>query len=382
MSFVIFISIVLLVYFLANTYIFIRGWQALSGAAALRPAYLVAFIVLFLSFIIGRILMNVSPGFFSSMMIWIGSFWLACMFYFFLFVLLLDIVRLFNIWFHFFPAAHTVRYETAKLITLLSALVIVAGAVISGYVNASTVHIRTLELNISKKAGTLSELNLVMASDIHLGTIIGRKSLCSIVEKINSLHPDIVILAGDVVDEDINPVIRNNLGEMLRSIRSKYGVYAIPGNHEYIGGAEKAFRYLKEHDIIVLRDSVVCIDSAFQLAGREDRDKKRFTGAARKELSELLAPLDRSLPVILLDHQPFAFDRTVEAGVDLQLSGHTHNGQMWPLNYITGAIYEKDWGYLKKGNAQFYISCGAGTWGPPVRIGNRPEIVQIRIKFQ
>jgi uncharacterized protein len=381
LTFVIFISVVLLVHILVNTYMFVRGWQALSGAPALRPAFTVVFSLLFLSYIIGRILMSTAPGSFSSLMIWIGSFWLACMLYFFLFILLLDIFRLFNSWFHYFPGFITARYESAKLITLFVAIVTVGSVIIGGYINALRPRIKTLEITIPKKAGHINELNLVMASDIHMGTIVGRNRFSHMVEMINGLKPDIVLLAGDVVDEDIEPVIRLNLGEMLRSIRSKYGTYAIPGNHEYIGGAEKAFRYLREHDIKLLRDSSVLIDSAFWIVGREDRDKGRFTGKARKEVAELMENVDRSLPVILLDHQPFSFDKAVEAGVDLELSGHTHNGQLWPFNYSTAAIYEVDWGYLRKGNTQFYVSCGAGTWGPPIRIGNRPEIVQIKISF-
>jgi predicted MPP superfamily phosphohydrolase len=188
-------------------------------------------------------------------------------------------------------------------------------------------------------------------------------------------------LAGDVVDEDIEPVVRLNLGEMLLSLKSKYGTYAIPGNHEYIGGAEKAFAYLTKHNVKLLRDTVVCIDTSFYLAGREDRDRGRFSGNGRKELSRLLTGLDHAKPLILLDHQPFAFQKAVDEGVDLQLSGHTHQGQMWPFNYITQAMYEIDYGYLQKGNTQFYVSSGVGTWGPPVRIGNRPEIVFIHVRF-
>jgi uncharacterized protein len=377
----IFFLIVLIIYLLVNFYIFQRGWQALEGASALRIAYVVVFIIIFLSFIIGRIMMKVSPGAISSIMIWIGSFWLACMLYFFLFILVLDIVRLFNHWIHFFPAFITSRYEIVKLFTLLVSIIVTAGLIISGYINAIHPRVHTIEINIPKKAGKIKELNLVMASDIHLGTIVGRNRFSHIVETINGLNPDIVLFAGDVVDEDIEPVIRLNLGEMLRNIKAKFGVYAIPGNHEYIGGSEKAFAYLREHNVMVLRDTAICIDSSFWIIGREDRDKKRFTGKDRKEITELLTGVDLSQPLILMDHQPFAFEKTADAGIDLQLSGHTHVGQMWPLNYITGAIYEKDWGYLQKGNTQFYISSGAGTWGPPVRIGNKPEIVQIKISF-
>jgi predicted MPP superfamily phosphohydrolase len=204
----------------------------------------------------------------------------------------------------------------------------------------------------------------------------------SIVAQINALNPDIVLFAGDVTDEDLRPVIENNLGAMITSIRSRYGVYAITGNHEYIGGAVKAVKYLEEHGVKMLRDTTITIDSSFCLAGRNDRDSKRFTGTERKPFEEVLSGADKNLPLILMDHQPFNLELSENAGVDLHLSGHTHNGQMWPLNYITGSIFELDWGYKKRGNTNYYVSCGAGTWGPPVRTGNRPEIVNIVLHFK
>ena len=99
-------------------------------------------------------------------------------------------------------------------------------------------------------------------------------------------------------------------------------------------------------------------------------------------MAEILKGINLSYPVLLMDHQPFQLSKPEELGVDLQLSGHTHHGQIWPFNYITNAIYEVSWGYKKKGNTQFYVSCGYGTWGPPMRIGNRPEVVSITLHFE
>jgi predicted MPP superfamily phosphohydrolase len=378
----VFLIIVLSVHALVNLYIFMRGWQALEGFPAIKPWYIATFVVLFLSYILGRILMKAAPGVFSSVMIWIGSFWLAFMLYFFLLIVLLDLLRLLNHWFHIFPGFITANYEKTKGIALLASVVCIVVIVGAGYLNALRPVVRKLDISIPKSAGKLKELKLVMASDIHLGTLVGRNRLNNLVRTVNGLEPDIVLLVGDVVDEDIEPVVRLNLGEMLQSLKARYGVYAVPGNHEYIGGGENAFAYLRAHGVTVLRDSMVCIDSSFLLVGRDDRDGKRFSGGGRKEVAELIAGADTTLPMILMDHQPFAFEKAQQAGVDLQLSGHTHAGQMWPLNYITGAIYEIDHGYLKKGKTHFYVSNGAGSWGPPLRIGNRPEIVQITIHFK
>lgn len=378
----VFLTIVLSVYTLTNVYIFIRGWHALEGAAFLKPWYVGLFGFLFLSFILGRTLMVLAPGTLSSFMVWVGSFWLAFMLYFFIIILVLDLVRLVHHFLPFLPAALTTAWAKTKLITLMISVGLVLLLVVGGTINAYYPRITQLDLTIPKRAGSLKELRIAMVSDIHLGTIVGRIRFGRMVETINAQQPDIILLAGDVVDEDIAPVIKLNLGEMLKALRSRYGTWAIPGNHEYIGGSAKAFAYLREHDVQLLRDSVVLIDNAFYLAGREDRDRKRFTGQDRAELPQLLKDIDPQRPLILLDHQPFGFDQSVQAGVDLQLSGHTHRGQLWPLNYFTAALFETDHGYLKKGTTHFYVSCGAGTWGPPIRVGHRPEIVLIKLRFE
>jgi len=239
-----------------------------------------------------------------------------------------------------------------------------------------------LSIEIPKNSRPLKEMNIVAVSDIHLGTIVGKSRLSKIVDKINALNPDLVLLPGDVVDEDLGPVIQQNLGETLRTIRSRYGVIAITGNHEYIGGVEDADKYLTEHGIRVLRDDLTRIADTVYVVGREDLSKTSFGGGIRKSLGEIMDGVDRSWPIILMDHQPFRLHEAEEHGVDLQLSGHTHHGQLWPFNFITRKMYEVSWGYKKRGNTHFYVSCGVGTWGPPVRIGNTPEIVNIRLLFR
>jgi predicted MPP superfamily phosphohydrolase len=281
----------------------------------------------------------------------------------------------------FFPAVITKNYQHAKQITALAVAGMVLLIVIGARINQMFPQIKTLELTIRKKS-SLHELNIAMISDIHLGTVICKNHFMRIVNKINSLNPDIVLCAGDLVDEDVEPVIRQNLGETIRQIKSKYGIYGITGNHEYIGGVEAACKYLTEHGVVMLRDSSVQIAGAFTLVGREDVSIRQFNGGNRKPLGELMTNVDKSLPVILMDHQPLHLNEPVEQGVDLQLSGHCHNGQLWPFNYLTDAVYEIGYGYKKKGNTHIYVSCGVGTWGPPMRTGSRPEVVNVKLKFE
>jgi hypothetical protein len=157
-------------------------------------------------------------------------------------------------------------------------------------------------------------------------------------------------------------------------------VFAVTGNHEYIGGAGPACAYLEEHGITMLRDSVARLEGGTYIVGREDRSSAGFGGGKRKTLESLMAEVDTAYPVVLMDHQPFRLEEAAGKGIDLQLSGHTHHGQLWPLNKITEAVYEVSRGEAVKGETHFYVSSGVGTWGPPVRTGNRPEIVLIRLR--
>ncbi len=378
---ILFITIVTIIYGLVNYYLFSRAIQVFPSGSPYQAWFIIAFWLIVSTFILARILERVYPCGFTGVITWIGSFWLAFMLYFLMVVILIDLVRLSDHFFHWLPSIIFSDYQKTKTLLFTASVALVTLVVVVGFINARIPVIREINLNIDKKAADGQTLSIVMASDIHLGTIISRRKATRLVETINSLKPDIVLFAGDIVDEDLAPVIKNDLGKSLSGIHSRLGVYAITGNHEYIGGAEPAIRYLQQHGITMLRDTTIFIDHKFYLAGRDDRDKPRFTGKTRKGLDEVLYGADRSYPIILMDHQPFSLGKTAAQGVDLSLSGHTHHGQLWPFNYITSAIYEISHGYKQIGKTHFYVSSGFGTWGPPVRLGNRPEIVHIKLTF-
>jgi len=379
--FLVFFSIVIVLYGLINTYIYLRGLQALSASPSLRHWFIFVFWSLALSYFAARLLERIAQSWLTDALVWIGSFWLGAMAYFIIILLAIDLFRLVNYIIPFYPDFITKYYQETKQLLFYAVSGIVLITIVGARINQAYPQIKTLDLVIHKKS-PLKELNVAMVSDVHLGTIICNSHFMRIVEKINSLNPDIVLIAGDLVDEDIEPVIRQNLGETLRQIKSKYGIYAITGNHEYIGGVEAACSYLTAHGVVMLRDSVVTIADAFALVGREDISIRQFSGKKRAALVELMNKVDKSLPVILMDHQPMHLNESVEQGADLQLSGHTHNGQLWPFNYITDAVYELSWGYVLKGTTHIYVSCGVGTWGPPMRTGNRPEVVHLKLKFE
>lgn len=380
-NFLIFFGVALTIYGLVNVYICIRGWQSLPDSAPFRIIYLVLFLIFSLSYIAGRVLERYTICVPSTCMIWIGSIWFGLMMYLFLGVVLCDLLRLVN-WLAGIVPPGSERYvrvkQAAAVVVVLAAVAVMA----AGYYNTLNPKLTRLSVTIPKKAGSRNELNIALVSDVHLGLIVKNSRLQNMVDMVHVIRPDVVLLCGDIVDEDLAPVIENNLGELLGSIRSRLGTYAVTGNHEYIGGVEKACRYLSDHRVRLLRDEAVLVDESFYLVGREDRSVSQFTGRRRRPLADIMKGVDASLPVIMMDHQPLRLAEAVENGVDLQLSGHTHHGQIWPGSVITRLIYELSYGFRQAGGTSYYVSCGFGTWGPPARVGARPEVVHINVRFK
>jgi predicted MPP superfamily phosphohydrolase len=378
-SFLIFFGTVLLIYFSVNFLIYSRGLQAFSLSPAWRRGYMISFWLIVSCFVIGEILEHTKTSLAGEWIYRIGAFWLAFMLYFSLAILLFDVIRLLNYFFHFLPEmTQTLRFRLG-LVTVS----IVSFIVIAGHINALYTRVREISLTISKKVTGVHEMKIVMASDIHLGALIGENREERLVSIINNQKPDLVLLCGDLVDGDIGSALRKNLGRHLQEIKSGMGVYAIAGNHEYIGGIQRTIPYLESININILRDKTLTLPNGVQLVGRDDRDNRRMgEETGRKTLKELMINLDKSFPVIVMNHQPFNLEEAEKEGADLHLSGHTHHGQLWPFNYVTNAIFELSWGYLKKGDTNFYVSSGFGSWGPPVRLGNTPEVVVFNLKFE
>ena len=375
-SFLIFFSIIILIYSSANYYLYVRGLQAFSLTQSYRRWYIIIFWTVAASFIVGSFLERLATSAFSEWVYRIGSFWIAYMLYLGMAVVLIDIVRMANYFFHFLPQFSEVMRFRLGLIVVSTVSVIVIG----GHINALWINVKEIPLTIHKKVTGSPEVKILMASDIHLGALIGERREKKLLDIIREQKPDLVLLCGDLVDGEIAPVLRKNLGRHLQEIETPLGVYAILGNHEYIGGIEKTLPYLKSINIKVLIDETVTLSNGIQLVGRNDRSSERGANL-RKPLTELLLGIDSGKPVIVMNHQPFNLQEAADANVDLHLSGHTHHGQLWPISYITKAMFELSWGYLKKGNTNFYVSSGYGTWGPSVRVGNRPEVVVFNLKF-
>jgi predicted MPP superfamily phosphohydrolase len=377
-----FFTIFLTIYTALNYYIFIRGWQALHTFPALKPFYVAAFIIIAYGYVFAKVLYKFLHPAVYDIWLAVGAVWFAFPVYFILFLLGLDLIRLAEHFFNFLPKSLHDNYELTKKITAIVIIALVSLIVFLGNLNKRDITIKTLELTFPKGDGKLNELNIVAASDLHLSTIDGEKLLDRIIEKMNSLHPDIILLAGDIVDDKAEILRDRGIGESFKKLNPKYGTYAINGNHEFINEVEASVKFMEMYGMKVLRDEYELIDSSFYVIGREDVAMKQFTGKERKSLEDIISSINLNHPKILLDHTPVKLEQAKKSGIDLQLSGHTHHGQIWPANIITNMIYEVSWGYLKKGKTHYYVTSGAGTWGPPVRTGSNSEIVNIKITFR
>lgn len=236
-----------------------------------------------------------------------------------------------------------------------------------------------------------------MVSDVHIGNIVHPARLNPLVDAVNRLQPDLIVFAGDIVEQFGSAAEQQDFVKALSGMQARYGKFAVTGNHDRFGRETgNSPDFFSQSGITVLRDTSIKVGESMYVIGRNNAGmhrqeagqvsgQKRDTGSAgngRRELAEILQGVDNSLPVILVDHQPVDLENARKNKVDLQLAGHTHNGQVFPINLVTGQLYETDWGLLTKGAYNLIVSCGYGTWGPPLRIGNHPEIVDIKVQFE
>jgi uncharacterized protein len=377
-QFLVFFSIVITIYSLANAYIFFKGYHALQLQRENKILYTVIFITLAVTFIAAKILESRHSSVFTDVLNIIGGFWMGFMLYAIMFFLLSDIVFVILRLAGLLESGNIPAFKRwSLLITSGISVLLIAG----GFINAVIPVVKEYNITINKQVDGIDKIRVAAVSDIHLGSIIRKRSIRKLSGMIEEMHPDVIFLLGDIVDGELGPVLRGDLLKYFTEPKTSDGLYAITGNHEYIGGAARTIPYIESKGIRVLKDEVVILPGGIQVIGRLDRDSKRFYNKERLPLEELMKGIDRTRPVILLDHQPFHLSETENNGIDLQLSGHTHNGQMWPLNYLTKKIYELSYGYMKKGNSQIIVSSGFGLWGPRIRSGSHSEVMLINIEF-
>ncbi|WP_027308139.1 metallophosphoesterase [Caloramator sp. ALD01] len=371
---VFFILITIVVYGLGNYYLGLRMFRNIKRIMPFLSAklYWIVIIFLSLSFILERFLRKYLSKNLNYIISLLGSYYIAVLFYVMIAFFLVDILR-------FALKILIKRYKTPAVLAYANIFVaaFIILLIIVGTINA--LNTKVAEYKLSTKKEVDKDLNIVMVSDVHLGTIITERRLNKLANLINRQSPDIVIFAGDLIDDDIDIFEKRRYGEILKNIKSKYGVYAVLGNHEYISrDIEKVKKCYGEAGIELIIDDVKKVDGVY-LVGRDDLSSSRVNGKERRSIKDLVEGLDKNKLIIVIDHQPRNIQEVKEAGVDLQLSGHTHKGQFFPVNYITGKIYDIDHGLMQEGDFTLVVSSGYGTWGPPIRVATMSEIVSIKV---
>jgi hypothetical protein len=212
-------------------------------------------------------------------------------------------------------------------------------------------------------------LTVVLASDLHIGYHNRKPELARWVDMINAEKPDLILFGGDVIDLSLRPVMEGNFQEEFHRLEAP--VMTVLGNHEFYSNLELAQQFLNDAGILLLKDSVAHF-KGLDIIGRDDRTNRK-----RADLSGLAQDLEGF--TIVLDHQPYYLEEAEQAGIDFQFSGHTHRGQVWPISWVTDAMYEKAWGHHRRGDTQYYVSSGLGIWGPKIRVGTRSEYLVLHI---
>lgn len=325
----------------------------------------------------------------------ISTYWIGIMLYSLLYVVLFDLLRLIA---KHTKLKNTLLFSRGSVISIGSVVVACAVATcLYGIFNARNIKVNEYSVTVNKSCGSDKHLKAVLVADLHMGYAIGVDHITNMVEKINQQDADIVIIAGDIFDNSYDGMDDpEGIKAQLKSIKSKYGVYAVYGNHDIDekilmgftfdwGGkqlhSEKMTNFMKECNIKLINDESVLINDEFYLVGRRDTGKPGTEDGTRAEISELTKDLDKTKPIFVLSHEPDELQKTADAGADIDFSGHTHDGQLFPGNLTIGLFWENPCGMIKKDNMYSIVTSGVGVYGTFMRVGTDAEICSVDIDF-
>jgi predicted MPP superfamily phosphohydrolase len=270
-------------------------------------------------------------------------------------------------------AARSRRFRTWRLILSLGVPLLV---VAYGVINHRVLRVMEYHVELPRRSSTAGELTVVFMADLHFRGLTSDRFLDELTAKVNAQKPDIILIGGDMLEGDRRDEDTGRYERALSRMVSKYGTYGVPGNHEGFSRVGNG-GFLERAGIRLLQDEVVAVDDALILAGRKDGRSRN-----RKPIADLLSAAPHNLPVILLAHRPTEFDEARRSGADMQLSGHTHHGQLFPANLVTSREYDLSRGHLEKEGAHLFVTSGVQGWGPPVRTVGASEILVIRIALR
>jgi uncharacterized protein len=361
--FLIFVLIAFLIYFTINYYIYNRVANGLALSGVIRFRVAIFFWLAGLSFIAGEFLNRQIMSSWIHSLVHIGNVWLGIISIGLAVFLLTDIIMI------FFRQPQARYYGT---LIALAVLLLVSGY--SLYNGTRQPEIKEIKLRLGKLSPEKAGFSMVQLSDIHLNSTRSVDWLNGVVEKTNKLNPDVIVITGDLIDADMYKF--NEFVESLKNLKAKYGVFAITGNHEYYAGLDLFLRLADEAGITVLSNAKADIGGAIELVGINDLTGKMYPSGG-PDLKKAMDNIDRQKPIILLSHNPATFESDKREGIDLQLSGHTHVGQIPPMDLIVMLYYKYPYGLYKKDTSYIYTTSGTGVWGPPMRFSSRSEIVKI-----
>lgn len=385
-------------YFAVNFYMLLRIFHWTKNCTVIldKRRFMIPVGIVFFLCALSPILAFLLPKFWLSIFIRrFSACWMGVMMYSLMFIVLGDLLRLII---KHTPLKSKKLFSRIGTVTVGSAIAICTAVVcLYGTIHAGNIKTTTYNLTVDKACGELSQLNAVLIADTHMGYAIGYDHIAEMVEKINACNPDIVIFAGDIFDNSIDGLdYPDKIAEALASIQAKYGVWATYGNHDINERILMGFTFswgespendksmtdfLEKANINLLQDEVTLIDNSFYLVGRRDADKPGTDDGSRKSVSELTEGLDKTTPIFVIDHQPSQLQESADAGADITFSGHTHDGQLFPLNLTIGLAWENPCGVIKKDNMYSVVTSGVGVYGPFMRVGTDAEICHVMITF-
>ena len=327
-------------------------------------------------FIASSLLLNILfskilPNKINKVILYISIYYMAIFSHLLLFSLVYDLLSL-------ILKLFKLNKKVNKRNIIIGFIIIFLTTLSVGFFNFYKVKVVKYNIPINKLSKN-DNIKIILISDIHLGEYINNKKICKLVNQVNKLNPDLILIAGDLVDSDIAPFIKYEMHKDLGKLSSTYGTYFSLGNHDiYTKSINTLTNLLESENINVLRDTYKLIDNKFYIIGRDDYQINNFS-SPRKALSEIIKDINTSKPLILIDHNPKYYQDAIDNNIDLQVSGHTHKGQIFPLNIGIKILYKINYGHKNIKNSNIVVSSGYGIWGPPIRIGSQSEIVEINL---
>ncbi len=366
-------TIIFLSYTIPAIYLFVRIWQLFIPRGS-RLFYVLIFAILFSIYPANMLLFEGDEGKASQILEITSGYLLSFFLYLFLFILMTDLLVLINLVLKIIPCDR-IRQRSLRSKVFLTVICLSATVVIAGIINFNTIRTSEYLISVPARSSEISRLRIAFVSDFHLGETTPAKFVERFVKEIEIIKPDLLLYGGDIAEGEREDEKMKRFENLLSSISTRYGAYGVLGNHEHYASQDKG-TFFSKAGIKILRDTLLVIDNSFTIAGRNDSHVRN-----RKSVEEIMKSAPDSLPVILLDHRPTEIEQVSKTKTDIQLSGHTHKGQLFPINLITNKVYQLHYGYMKFGNTHFFVSSGIRLWGPPVRTIGKSEILVVDVTF-